>query len=662
MRSELVFILGMMFLAVSPVAGQVFDPLEHVLFQVGLDREHLGFDLYDMSNYGGDEFVLPLFNLMQHKLLKIPYYTDFYLDFLDRSGRKMQDVIGFASQRIDEGSRRNLNGSRLGPILARVARGVGVLAAIDTLHTRLGVGGGDMWRNSAVGRLKEVPAKLREVAAVVILAAADAVRWPKLAFRKAEQRFGMDTMFTRAVGVLDRGDDTYDEGFYDFIHFIDWKYLYAGAQDVAEAVDWACDTLRKLDLDKNFEFSVPTAMGHVVLNGKGTHQYPADDYFLVVDAAGNDSYAGAAANREYGKTISIVVDLEGNDKYMAAHDSSTASFGAGVFGYSFLADLKGNDTYFGVNWTQGAGLFGVGCLYDFMGNDTYISHSRAQGTGVFGIGLLYDGGGKDTYKTYSMAQGFGFTKGMGILHDARGNDTYTADDQDIRYPASQTGKHNDSKAQGVGFGQRRDYIDGHSLAGGLGFLYDAEGDDRYSAGLFAQGCAYWYAIGILADRSGNDEYSGIWYVQGSGAHFGVGYLNDQEGNDKYKATMNMAIGAGHDFTVGMLIDEAGDDRYEAPNLSLGGGNDNGIGFFWDKQGRDFYSVSAATTLGRANVAAPRGRLRDSIMTLGIFLDTGGEKDTYPKEKKFAKNNSRWTQRGTNTDQPLNTEKGCGGDF
>lgn len=647
-------------LAVPVVSGQVFDPLDQVLGQVGLDREQLTFDVYDMSNYGGDEFVLPLFKVLQHRPLKIPYYTDSYQQVLDRSGRRMQDIISFASLRLAEGSRRALIGNSLDTVLAQVRSGVDLYAAIDTLHARLGARGSE-WRASVTGRLEDVPAPLQNVAAVVVLAAAEAVRWPELAFARAESRYGLDTMFNRVLGMLAWEDDTYDEQFYEFIHWVDWKYLYAGAQDVAAAVDWACDTLSKLDFDENFEFAVATALGHVVLNGKGTHQYPADDYFLIIDAAGDDSYAGGAVTREFGKTIGLLIDLEGNDKYLAAHDSSAASFGAGIFGYSFLADLAGDDTYFGVNWSQGAGLFGVGCLYDFRGNDTYISHSLAQGAGAFGIGLLYDGDGKDTYKTYLMAQGFGFTKGMGILHDAGGDDMYTADDRDIRYPSSQSREHNDSMAQGVGFGLRRDYIDGHSLAGGIGMLYDAEGNDRYSAGLFAQGCAYWYSIGILADRAGNDEYSGIWYVQGSGAHFGVGYLNDKAGNDKYTATMNMAIGAGHDFTVGMLIDEAGDDEYDAPNLSLGGGNANGIGFFWDRGGRDTYRVTAGTTLGRANVAS-RGSLRDSILTIGVFLDTGGEVDKYPPEKSFAKNKSLWTQRGTNTDIPLDTEKGCGGDF
>ena len=121
----------------------------------------------------------------------------------------------------------------------------------------------------------------------------------------------------------------------------------------------------------------------------------------------------------------------------------------------------------------------------------------------------------------------------------------------------------------------------------------------------------------------------------------------------------MAIGAGHDFSLGVLIDEEGNDTYDAPNLSLGGGNDNGIGIFWDKSGDDIYNVEAATTLGRANITAVRGGLRDSLLCLGLFLDTGG-KDKY--SKPFARNNSSWTQKGLNTKEPLEMEKGVGLDM
>jgi hypothetical protein len=62
------------------------------------------------------------------------------------------------------------------------------------------------------------------------------------------------------------------------------------------------------------------------------------------------------------------------------------------------------------------------------------------------------------------------------------------------------------------------------------------------------------------------------------------------------------------------------------------------------------------TLGRSNVDAPRGGLRDKMLCLGLFLDTGG-KDKYSKQ--FAGNGKAWTQPGLNEREPIPTEKGVG---
>jgi hypothetical protein len=436
--------------------------------------------------------------------------------------------------------------------------------------------------------------------------------------------------------------------------------LYTHPQDIARAVNLAVDSLERLSFDTRFSFSWDTPLGRIVISDGSDNVTPDGEYFLIIDTGGNDRYSGGGANRSVDNWISILIDLDGDDIYESSEER-IPTFGAGVMGYAYLIDSKGNDTYKGRNMTCGIGIFGVGALMDKSGIDSYDGYVCSQGSGQFGIGILSDLDGNDRYHAYLLAQGFGFTKGLGLLVDMSGDDDYYADTLDIVFPASQTKDYNSNLAQGVGFGNRADYIDGHSWGGGIGMLVDAEGNDTYSAGLFAQGCAYWYAIGLLADDSGDDIYNGVWYVQGSGAHFGLGILIDSSGNDHYTATKNMAQGAGHDFTLGTLIDCGGDDIYDAPNLSLGGGNANGIGIFWDKWGDDTYRVSAATTLGRSNVAS-RGGLRDYHLCLGLFLDTGGD-DSYPDDEKydFAANNRLWTQQGTNTEKPLDVEKGVGFD-
>jgi hypothetical protein len=297
-------------------------------------------------------------------------------------------------------------------------------------------------------------------------------------------------------------------------------------------------------------------------------------------------------------------------------------------------------------------------MIDLSGNDVYLSRKYSQGAGAFGVGILADSSGNDSLYAWSLAQGFGYTQGCGLLINNSGDDWYVAEDDTLFDPSSQSPEHNNSLAQGVGFGRRADYIDGHSWAGGIGILCDGMGDDHYSAGLFAQGCAYWFAVGMLLDGGGNDQYDGIWYVQGTGAHFGVGYLDDFGGDDVYNAKQNMALGAGHDFTVGYLNERGGNDHYTVPNLSLGGGNANGIGVFHDHAGDDIYVTSGGTTLGRAN-AHNRPGSRQQLGVYGIFIDGGGT-DRYGES--YARDATRWIGPKSSTDKPNRFEIGVGLDF
>ncbi len=636
------------------------DPFEEALSEVGLTRESMTFDYGDMANYGGDRFVLPLFYTLHSDFFKIEHYTNIYKASVKRNAGRLQNLIGFASSRLDESVRRGLIGDPLKEIYPLIAEQYALANAIERLIES--TGNGSLSEDEIVSLEQSVstlPDELQLIAALLIYASVDSLHYHARAFEKAAEKYDLSEMYGRAQLLLASDDDIIDFTLEEFASLVDFKYLYTHVQDLARAVDYAADSLAAVTFDDSFSFEYDTPLGRIVINDGSDQNYPDDEYYLIIDVGGDDCYEGGGANRSIENWISILIDLGGDDTYESSGEG-IPSFGAGLFGYAFLVDVDGNDIYSGRNMTGGVGLFGVGALLDKAGTDSYDGFICAQGAGQFGIGILSDLDGNDSYHMYLLGQGFGFTKGMGMLIDMKGDDDYHADTLDIVFPASQTKDYNSNLAQGVGFGKRGDYIDGHSWAGGIGMLVDAEGNDKYSAGLFAQGCAYWYAIGILADDKGDDEYRGVWYVQGSGAHFGLGILIDSTGDDHYTATKNMAQGAGHDFTLGTLIDCEGNDVYDAPNLSLGGGNANGIGIFWDKSGDDIYRVTAATTLGRSNVAGKRGGLRDHIMCLGLFLDTGGD-DTYPVKYDFTSNNKLWRQYGTNTEHPVEVEMGVGYD-
>jgi hypothetical protein len=137
-------------------------------------------------------------------------------------------------------------------------------------------------------------------------------------------------------------------------------------------------------------------------------------------------------------------------------------------------------------------------------------------------------------------------------------------------------------------------------------------------------------------------------------------LWDEGGNDTYHATMHASQALGHDFGPGFLIDDAGNDRYQAPGLSLGAGNANGFGFFWDKAGDDIYAMQPGTVpfFGGAVIETARlNSIRDRNLTLGIFLDSGGN-DTYPATPTHLRNNALWTLAETSK-PPLPSVRGAG---
>ncbi|NPB04322.1 MAG: hypothetical protein GXO39_07935 [Thermotogae bacterium] len=340
---------------------------------------------------------------------------------------------------------------------------------------------------------------------------------------------------------------------------------------------------------------VSTPWGVIAFGGPENDSFP--DALIVVDAGGDDTYGDVA----------LGVDLSGNDTY-------TGSVGFGRFSVSVFVDVEGDDLYEGKG--MGAGFSGFGALFDLAGNDTYRTKVFALGAGYNGGGLLIDVSGNDTYYAYQKAQGFGWVKGVGILADLSGDDTYTLEDSLILFPSPQDPKHNANLGQGMGYGERRDFYDGHSLAGGIGILTDLSGNDRYYAGVFAQGVGYWWGSGVLYDGQGNDAYSGVWYVQGSAAHFALGVLFDEDGDDAYFSARSTSQGVGHDFSYGLLVDGVGNDTYTCNNLCLGSGNAQGVGIFWDKDGRLQVHLKGKG-LGFSNPAVDTLSLRSSFPTKGV---------------------------------------------
>lgn len=606
------------------------------LEQVGMDHDDVRFDADEMATWGGDRWVTTYFRMLHKNPFKLPKYAELNLDLLTSRVTNLPGLLSDAGKKIDHPIRRGLIGDQLTVYtefpdsLPRPSfmRGKGVLT--DSRYQ-----------------------SLRNAIDLLFAIVDDDDHLFKRGLGGANKDKYREKLFKRFMSDEDGSDKVVEE----VIGKMDFDYLLAGAQDLAEAVTRISDSSSTFAFPSRI-IEIKTRKGLIIVgtDKNDRYEYP-NAPLLIIDGGGDDHYEFSGMNPDF--PFSAIVDVSGNDRYLS-NDTTKPGIGGAVLGMSVLIDRSGDDFYSAKGVAQGSGMFGVGLLLDLAGDDIYSGETYVQGSGLFGVGILADSSGHDFFYCVTQSQGFGYTRGCGLLINFEGNDVYIAENDTVLNPSSQSSEDNNSLAQGCGFGKRADYLDGHSWAGGIGILCDGAGNDRYSAGLFAQGCAYWFSVGMLIDGGGADSYDGIWYVQGSGAHFGVGLLDDFGGDDTYNANSdpkNMAVGAGHDFTIGFLNERGGNDKYNVPNLSLGGGNANGIGIFVDQAGNDRYMTKQGTTLGRAHgsLSGPRQFLH----TIGLFIDMGGI-DTYSAD--WAKENSNWIAPHTDTTNPNLFEIGVGIDF
>jgi hypothetical protein len=460
-------------------------------------------------------------------------------------------------------------------------------------------------------------------------------------------------------------------------------------------------------------FEVPTRLGHVIVHGSDADVYAdghaAEDAVLLFDLGGDDVYEVPAGASDYKHPVSIAIDVRGEDRYGYLVDpdprdadllpsdsagryhpalppdqdygpftrSSTARQGAGLAGIGLLFDLGAeDDRYMSLALSQGFASTGVGVLYDAGGDDEFAAELASQGMAVFGVAALIDRAGNDVHKSFHLSQGFGGAKGAAALVDAGGNDEHYCDPGNtaegghpLYYSPQLPGTGNSSMSQGAAQGRRPLAGDDESyMAGGVGVLRDRAGNDRYTAGVFAQGAGYWQGIGLLLEGDGDDAYDGYWYVQGASAHFALSVFLDQGGSDTYDAELDMAatsIGVGHDFSASLHIDEGGDDVYFAPGLSLGSGNINGVGCFVNVGGDDVYNAKGEPTYGAGNYSgeAPFGEPRQDAPTIGIFADAGGVDAYVVGGVSRALDGTTWSYEPQPYPAPqtVDTERGCGAD-
>lgn len=616
--------------------------LEIGLGTVGLNTKTARFEPTFLEFFRQGEFSTPTYRALFNDPWRATFVSEMWRKQFSSLVGKPSESLATAGRMVGMGARRTLLGDPIQGATEAASKPGALLKVLNEMKARGLI-------RSEIPAVDKIPGPVQNAAALVITVALDRVRFRRAALSKVEDPATAYDMVTHA-----RPDDDPDamSRFRKLYQNFDPSTMAAGAHDIALAATTARTICGAVSPSENYSYSINTDWGLILLGGAGDTIYSQKETFLIIDTSGNDTYLGLPANHSVNNWCSVVIDTAGDDHYLsdaALAKTTIASWAdrkknrdtpgpaSASLGISVLVDAAGNDVYRSHRPGLASSNLGVSVLFDASGDDTYDAYADAIGCATFGVALLEDVSGNDKYNGFTQTQGVGLTGGAGILIDRAGDDTYVADDQTIDFPSPQSSEHNVSMSQGAGNGRRADYLDGHSLSGGVGILYDQAGKDTYTCGVFGQGVGYWEGVGMLWDAEGDDVYSGQWYVQGAAAHFAIGLLDDSAGDDRYNAGMNMALGAGHDFSIGYLFDRGGADAYQAPNLSLGAGNANGIGWFLDVSGNDVYA-SSGITLGKA-AEAPKGTLRERCLCFGLFMDLGGS-DTFPASIPWAKNATR----------------------
>lgn len=624
---------------------------EVALGAAGLTTKTARFDPNLLGFFRQGEFTTTLYNAAHENPWRIPFFAENLRSELAPLASRPHESLTAGMRMLGFQVRRTLVGN---PNAAEeeASKKPGALAA--TLADWKAKG----FLTGAIPSTAGIPENVQSAAALLLSVIPKAAEARRLALKDLTDLPGAFNRLAAPAGDTIQGAEF--DARLGIFRKVDLGYFAAGAFDLVHAVQEAQSRLATTPETEKYDFRVQTRWGWIALSGAGNAQYGAEPVVLLIDTGGDDRYLNLPATRSAANALSIVIDTAGNDQYLSDSrlvDTPLAQWGprtgpgqpmgpaGALMGYAMLIDRQGNDLYRSHRPGLASSKIGFSTLIDLAGDDQYDAYADSQGFATFGWAMLEDLGGKDVYRGFNQVQGVGQTMGFGFLVDRGGNDEYIADDSLLDFPSAQSPQHNVSMAQGAGNGRRADYLDSHSLAGGIGLLMDQGGDDQYSCGVFGQGVGYWMGTGLLFDTEGSDRYTGQWYVQGASAHFALGGLFDEAGDDQYVAKMNMAQGAGHDLGTGYLQDSNGNDRYEAPNLSLGAGNANGIGIFIDLRGNDGYT-STGITLGSA-AEAPKSSLRTRALCLGVFLDLGGD-DTFPSFASWAKNATRtpnWKDRG-----------------
>lgn len=607
----------------TPVAAQNEALWEELLGQVGLTRETA--QLHSSRWRGGGRGSLSNFQALWDDWFLIEPTADKWTRELLVGADSLLALLDFAAARIDASITQQDWETVQATVTHRAENPLPLPEVIEKIHRVMGEPLNEEEQDRLEREAQRVPPPVARAASLLLDTCREALDRRNAALAACGTPDNLQPLFDEVVGFSHSWSLSAQT--LTRVENIDMHQLMVGSAYLAAAMQAAEESLSRRQVGA-FTFKWDTPLGRIQLTGDRANRHKEGGYLLLLDTGGDDVYWAGAGTTDAAHPISLLLDLSGNDRYEAR---GGFAFGGGVLGYGLLVDAGGDDYYRVETLGQGAGLAGVGALVDRDGDDTYETRRLAQAAAVYGVGLISDLRGDDRYYCFQLAQAMAGPRGCALLVDLTGDDAYEAEDKQIDYPSAQTTEHNVSFAQGASFGRRAHPGDGRSLAGGIGVLLDAAGNDTYSCGVFGQGTGYWYGLGMLVDLRGQDRYRGVQYAMGAAAHYAVAALIERSGDDYYDGVRCQSLGHGHDYSTGLLWDDSGNDVYNYPQATLASGRYSGCSVLADWAGKDTYRTAqiAAVPVARPNE-----------LCLGLFVDVGGP-DQFPESDELIEPEGMW---------------------
>ena len=311
---------------------------------------------------------------------------------------------------------------------------------------------------------------------------------------------------------------------------------------------------------------------NVELSGIGDDIHESRQNGLCIDLGGHNRYTGRYASGK--NTSSVLIDFG---------SETTTNFGdgcggTGILGIGVAAFMGSRPDLNGKSFCFGTGIAGVGVT---LVDQTTRVESRAfgQGFGIAGCGLFVGSKGSDNLKIGYMGQGAAVMSGFGWNYNPGGNDRYRAGG----LVADGTSISNNPLAPANAFLARSQGYSG-LIAGGIGLLTDASGDDVYDGGNESQACATTQGIGSLLDEAGRDTYLADRKSQSFSTSEGFAALFELAGDDVYAIRKNESQAFASERSVALFLDRQGDDLIASNDAQPGYAQEGSVALFLDADG------------------------------------------------------------------------------